>query len=266
MSAITLKANAKLNLMLDICGQREDGYHNISTVMQEIDLCDTVRVALTDAPDIVVTCDNAAIPTDNRNIAFRAAQSFLRESGFAQGVNIHITKQIPLMAGLGGSSTNGAAVLTGLNRLCDNRYEVSELCEIGVTLGADVPFALVGGRALCEGVGDIITPLADLPPQFYAIVQPSFHCDTSRAYALYDENPVSRGKYANIFQKLYADERIDALCQRMCDCGASFASMTGSGSAVFGVFAEETAAQSALQAFDLPFRACTNNLSVVNLE
>jgi 4-diphosphocytidyl-2-C-methyl-D-erythritol kinase len=222
----TLSAHAKLNLYLDIVGKREDGYHNIVTEMLEIDLADTVTVRLAD--DIRVTCTNPDIPTDERNIAYRAAKLF------GQGAEIHIEKRIPVMAGLGGSSTNGAAVLRALNSLNGGVFTERELLETGAKLGADVPFALVGGRARCEGIGELITPLPPLPPRDYLIVVPDFVCDTRRAYSMY--RPGIRRNYANIFQDLYDDTRINTICDDLLKAGAESALLTGSGSAVFGVF------------------------------
>jgi 4-diphosphocytidyl-2-C-methyl-D-erythritol kinase len=258
MSVVTLPAYAKLNLELDIVGTRADGYHDIVTEMQEISLCDTVTVRLSESLGIRVTCDNPAIPVDNRNIAYRAAEAFFAASECSFGAEIQIQKQIPLMAGLGGSSTNGAAVLKALNGLQGGIFSRDELIAIGAKLGADVPFALVGGRAKCEGIGEIITVLPALPPQFYVIVQPDFFCETRAAYKLYDSG-VTRGHYANIFQKLYNDSRIDGICAELVQLGALSASMTGSGSAVFGVFADENTACQALERLQYSFKCIARN-------
>jgi 4-diphosphocytidyl-2-C-methyl-D-erythritol kinase len=249
MNSVTLPARAKLNLYLDIVGKRDDGYHNIVTEMQEIDLADTVTVTLKET-GIRVTCDNPALPTDNRNIAYRAAELF------HTGSEIHIEKRIPVMAGLGGSSADGAAVLKGLNQL-HKRFTEIELLKIGARLGADVPFCLTGGRAKCEGIGDIITPLPDLPGQFYLIVRSDFCCDTKFAYSLYKPD-IKRTK-PNIFQDLYKDERIERICDELLRLGARTASMTGSGSAVFGVFGSYEQAESALNNVNYPFKIITNN-------
>ena len=245
MSLIKLNANAKLNLTLDIVGKRCDGYHNIVTEMQEIDLADTVTVKLAKS-GITVTCDNPAIPTDSRNIAYRAAELF------GVNVQIHIEKRIPVMAGLGGSSTDGAAVLKALNILCSNRFTQSQLCEMGAKLGADVPFCIVGGRAKCEGIGDIITPLPDLPQQFYLIVQPDFYCDTKKAYSLYNPN-INRTK-PNIFMDLYNNEQINTICDEIQG------TLTGSGSAVFAVFDDKESAKSVLNKLNYPFKAIATNI------
>jgi 4-diphosphocytidyl-2-C-methyl-D-erythritol kinase len=258
---VKIPAYAKLNLYLDICGLREDGYHLIDTEMQEIDLADMVTVKITEHDDICITCDNPVIPTDNRNIAYRAAEAFLAKSGLGFGVQIHIEKKIPLMAGLGGSSTNAAAVLKALSRLNGNLFDTAALCEIGSALGADVAFAIIGGRARCRGIGEMITPLPALPKQYYVIAQPDFYCNTNQAYAAYDKREnFCKDKYANVFQALYADERVDNLCSVLTESGASTASMTGSGSAVFGVFADSQTAEFARERINAPFKCVAQNI------
>jgi 4-diphosphocytidyl-2-C-methyl-D-erythritol kinase len=251
MSSITLSANAKLNLSLSITGRRNDGYHNIVTEMQEIDLCDTVTVTISKSAKsgIYITCDNPEIPIDNRNIAYRAAELF------GASAHIHIEKRIPVMAGLGGSSTDGAAVLKALNRLHDNKFSEHELIKMGAALGADVPFCMTGGRAKCEGIGDVITKLTDLPEQYYAIIQPDFACDTRKAYSMY--RPDVKQTRANIFQDLYSlsgDERLNEICDELSG------SLTGSGSAVFAVFKDETDAKLLLEKLDYPFMTIATNV------
>ncbi|MCL2755296.1 MAG: 4-(cytidine 5'-diphospho)-2-C-methyl-D-erythritol kinase [Oscillospiraceae bacterium] len=265
-----IRAGAKLNLTLDIVSKREDGYHNIASEMQEIDLADDVSVTLTPRAGIRIECDNPKIPTGIKNVAFRAAKLFLEETGLYVGVKIVIRKRIPLMGGLGGSSTNGAAVLKALNHMQEEFqgkcYDDDTLRGFAARLGADAAFSLVGGRAKCEGIGDIITPLPDLPPQFYTIIQPNFCLDTREGYALYDRNPNIERKSANVFQDVYNDPRINAICDRLTAHGAKSAVMTGSGSAVFGVFESADAAQSATELFpkdDFPFRCVAQSVPAV---
>ncbi|MDR0197016.1 MAG: 4-(cytidine 5'-diphospho)-2-C-methyl-D-erythritol kinase [Oscillospiraceae bacterium] len=259
--AVTLPAYAKLNLYLDIKGKNSDGYHKIESVMREIDLADTVTVRVNDDTGgnaIVVECDNPAIPTDERNTAFRAAALFMEASGRRFGADIDISKKIPVMAGLGGSSADGAAVLKALNGIY-NVFDDAELLKIGAVLGADVPFCLTGKAAFCEGIGDIITPLPVTEKFFYLIIQPDFKLSTKSAYEMYDRGfrgrgPVSRGELYNVFQVLYDDGRIDGICRALVEKGASGASMTGSGSAVFGVFTERETAVAAYNELDYPFK------------
>ncbi|MCL1789282.1 MAG: hypothetical protein FWG33_02910, partial [Oscillospiraceae bacterium] len=154
---------------------------------------------------------------------------------------------------------DGAAVLKALNRLCGGVFTEKELLKFGSKLGADVPFCLVGGRAECRGIGDIITPLPDLSPRFYVIVQPDFYCDTKSAYRLY-KTGFKRGNRANIFQELYKDSRIDKICEELLDSGAETASMSGSGSAVFGVFMCEETAKAAAEKLNRPFKTIARNV------
>lgn len=266
-----VNAYAKINRYLNITGKREDGYHDIITEMQEIDIADTVTVHITDCGNIRVSCDNPLIPSDNRNIAYRAAELFRQKiagligerSERLFGVNVDIQKRIPLMAGLGGSSTDGAAVLKVLSSLCESNeyglrgisFSKDELMKMGAELGSDVPFFLVGGRAECTGTGVLVTPLPDLPPQYYAIIQPDFYCDTKAAYELFDKSmQISDDKSGNVFQRLYRlyykDERIERICSFLMRNGAEYASMSGSGSAVYGIFSDEESAKYALAVFE----------------
>ena len=259
MKSITLNANAKLNIFLDITGKREDGYHDIFTEMQEIDLGDVVTIESTESQTgISIDCNNSAIPNDERNVAYRAAELFMRELGVDLGVRITIIKKIPVMAGLGGSSTDGAAVLKGLNLICGGVFTERELLKLGGRLGADVPFCIVGGRAECRGIGDVITKLPDLKSLFYAIVKPDFGCDTRNAYSLY--SPGIKRILPNLFQQLHNDERINRICDKLISAGAKFASMSGSGSAVFGIFDDLKSAESALESFEMPFKIIAQNV------
>lgn len=269
----TVKAYAKLNLFLDITGRLPNGYHELCTVMQQIDLHDDVEIAVKDGSGISVVCDNPLIPCDERNIAYKAARTFLEQLGAEYSVEIAITKRIPLEGGMGGSSTDGAAVLMGLNRLFDSPFTTEQLFEIGNKLGADVPFCIHGGTALCKGTGNIFTEVNSLPDCVFVIIQPDFTNNTGIAYMSYDKAPlpVNKGidnmlsglesgnlKAAakscyNVFEKLYADRRIDEIRTEMLALGALGACMTGSGSVVFGIFDNEKKAENALKFLKYPF-------------
>ena len=154
--SITLSAYAKINLYLDILSRRENGYHNRQSIMQAVDLCDTVTMTrLADGEGIRVESSLADLPTDRRNLAYRAAERFSTLLGRIPDVAIRIEKRIPMAAGLGGGSADAAAVLRGLNRLYGTDAPVSRLCEIGAGLGADIPFCIVGGAMIAEGIGEI---------------------------------------------------------------------------------------------------------------
>ena len=252
--SLTVKAYAKINLWLDITGKRPDGYHTLNTVMRRIDLYDDVTVETNGSGEVSVSCDVQNIPSDEQNITYKAAKAFFMRTGKNMGANIHIVKRIPTEAGLGGSSADGAAVLCALNELCGQPFSVPELCGIGASLGADIPFCIAGGTAKCTGIGDIIEPVSCCGFTVL-IVKPEFSCNTAEAYRKYDSAPIperpgfdafcaslahSRSQSAanmyNVFEKLYCDEKIERIKTNLLDAGAEGACMSGSGSAVFGIF------------------------------
>lgn len=263
--SLTVKAYAKLNLWLDITGRRADGYHTLNTVMRRVDLYDEIGIAPADDGSVSISCDDPAVPCDGRNIAHKAWKLFGELYGKPVGARISIHKRIPLEAGLGGSSTDGAAVLLGLNGLAGQPFTAERLAAESVRLGADVPFCILGGTAECTGVGEIMRPIpcADFAA---VIVKPEFSCSTAAAYAAYDRAPkaakagfeaycrdiagsagaVAGGLY-NVFEELYGDPRIAEIKRELLGAGALGASMTGSGSAVFGIFATLSDAENALQ-------------------
>lgn len=264
--ALKLRAFAKLNLYLDITGRREDGYHTLETVMQSISLYDEVTVVTCPGDGITLTCSRENIPTDSRNTAYRAAELFMRASGETGGVLLDIEKNIPSGAGMGGGSADAAAVLRGLNKIFGEPLSERQLLDIAVQVGADVPFCLVGGTKLCRGIGEQMSDFSAAEGVF-VVVKPDFSCPTGEAYKKYDRSPIPPrgglegfgaampGNYApemyNVFQRLYADERIEEICRRLVELGARGAMLTGSGSAVFGVFGDIHAAHAAQRQFSM---------------
>lgn len=268
-----IKAFAKVNLFLDITGRLENGYHTLNTVMQQIDLYDEITAEVLEGNGIYISCDNPAVPCNEKNIAYKAAAAFLSETGKKAKVNIRINKNIPLEAGMGGSSTDGAAVLKALNEIYGYPLTDEKLCEIGAGLGADVPFCITGGTIVCKGIGEIMTPAQCLKDYVFLIVKPDFSCSTPAGYRAYDENPLPEnrdfeefvaslphgaekwaGKMYNVFEKLYDDERIAEITDIMRKYGALDSILTGSGSAVFGVFKDRKTAENALKNIDSPFK------------
>lgn len=264
--ALKLDACAKLNLYLDITSRREDGYHTLETVMQSISLADTVTVVVCPGDGIMLTCSREDIPADSRNTAYRAAELFMQASGETGRVLLDIQKNIPSGAGMGGGSADAAAVLRGLNRIFGEPLSEQRLLDIAVQVGADVPFCLVGGTKLCRGIGE---QMSEFPAAegVFVVVKPDFSCPTGEAYKKYDSSPVAPHgglenfrsampkDYApemyNVFQELYADERIESICRRLVELGARGAMLTGSGSAVFGVFDDVHAANAAQKEFSM---------------
>lgn len=267
---ITIKgpAFAKLNLYLDIVGRREDGYHLIETVMHSISLHDEVNITLTGG-GISLETSRSDIPADERNTAYKAAALFFEETKIPAGAELYIKKNIPVGAGLAGGSADAAAVLNMLNKAFDFPLEREKILRIAEKIGADVPFCVVGGTRLCKGIGekisDISCNLSGLYNKAFLVAKPPFSCMTGEAYRSYDENPTERygglerfcaslsgdfaGNMYNVFQRLYSDPRIDGLCGRLVSLGAQGAMLTGSGSAVFGVFSDRKKAEKAAEDF-----------------
>lgn len=262
---LTLPAYAKINLFLDITGKLPNGYHSLNNIMQQIGLCDEVTITLGNGSGINITCDEPKIPVDKRNIAYKAAELFIQRSGLEAKIGIDIKKRIPIMAGLGGSSTDGAAVLVGLNRLCGNFFSQSELEQAGALLGADVPFCIRGKAAFCKGIGEKMEDIISLERCSIIVVKPDFSCNTSEAYALYDKTPIKSvgepdrllsalkeknirqaGKSLyNVFEELYSNERLNSIKKELLELKAVGALLSGSGSAVYGLFEDEETAHRA---------------------
>ena len=264
IQTLSTKANAKINLYLHVTGKRPDGYHELQSVMQSVTLADTVTVTADTSyigQNISLTCSDPCIPCDSGNIAVKCALSFFRSFGIENySVNIHIEKQIPVSGGLAGGSTDGAAVLTLLDRLYRTNAGRKRLCSIGATVGADIPFCVVGGTAICEGIGEIITPL-DIPAPEYKIllVSPGESVSTPDAYRLIDEAGIIKEAHTldEITKELTGGRMPTSLhndfetvvlpsCKNarevknmLLSSGASAVQMSGSGPTVFALFGDE---------------------------
>ena len=274
MNAVRVSAPAKINLSLDITGRREDGYHLIRSVMQGITVREYVEISHTDATGITLTMDKGPgfLPLDHRNVAFKAAQQFLDHTGITpqNGIGIKITKTVPVGAGLAGGSADAAAVLAGMNELFNTGMATEELCRIGEKIGADVPFCILGGTALCTGTGTDMTPVNPMPMCFIVIAKPPTGISTAEAYRNIDaaeplpptselvERAIAEGdlqglakNLGNVFDVLSAPSAVEEIKQDMRQLGAIGCQMSGSGSAVFGLFSDESAA-----------RACASGVAV----
>ena len=259
MTTLQENAYAKLNLTLDVLGKRDDGYHELETVMQQITLCDEIEIDVQTGEDWKLECDWDEVPTDSSNLAWRAVGVFYRHIGKdPQGVSIRITKRIPMQAGLGGGSADAAAVLRALNRHEGEPLTQAELVQLAAKIGSDVPFCVQGGTALVKGRGELVEALPDMPQCFYCIAKPDFSISTPALFAEVDQeqslwHPDTQtmlqalerqdllhvaGSVGNTMEPLVASKhsQIQQIKQTMLDCGALGAAMTGSGSAVFGVF------------------------------
>lgn len=265
---LTVKANAKINLILDVTGIKKNGYHSLFTIMQSISLGDTVSVEKTAGDDITVSCTVPGVPTDSRNIVYKCAVKFFEYAGITEnrGVHIHIDKVTPFCAGMGGGSADGAAVLVALNKIYNTNYSDKILCRIGVKVGADIPFCIIGGTALALDTGAILAPLMDVEGYYIVVVKPEDGVSTKEAYAAVDalqdmkhtKNNAMLEHFAdgeiyealklcgNVFeQALEVPGRVDI--KDICNKNGAVAScMTGSGSAVYGIFKEKADAERAI--------------------
>ena len=273
--SIQVLANAKINLYLDILSRRENGYHNILSIMQTVSLCDTVTLTrLAKGSGIRVSTSVEGLPCDRRNLAWRAAEKFGALLGGDPDVSIHIEKRIPMAAGLGGGSADAAAVLRGLEQLYGTGAGTDKLCEIGATLGADIPFCVVGGAMIAEGIGEVLTPCAGLPEDCRLVIACGGEgISTPEAYGALDARYESfatpreggarfeslcrslreadvasvREHMYNIFEEVVLPTHSTAgrLLETVRQSGATAAMMSGSGPSVFGLFESEAQARAA---------------------
>lgn len=266
---VVAQAAAKVNLSLDITGETPDGYHLLETVMAGVSLCDVLIINKRTTSDITVTCSNPAAPEDDMNIAYKAAEAFFKATGVErQGLSIHIDKSIPIQAGLAGGSADAAATLAGLDRLFETSLSPEQLREIALEVGMDVPFCLMGGIALAQGRGEILTPLRPLPPCYIAIAKPPQGMSTRYAFKLYDDfsgelgrpdtqkmlDSIAAGDLAGIgrnmhsvFSQLGHIDETEMLSGIMLCAGALGSVLSGSGSAVIGLFDNEKDAKACLR-------------------
>ena len=190
MNSIGLKSRAKINLSIDVLGKRQDGYHIVEMIMQTIDLYDSLDIKPIREDKIIIKCNKPYVPTDERNLAYKAAKLFKETYNINKGVFINIEKNIPMSAGLAGGSTDAAAVLKGMNKIFDMNIDEHKLMELGVKIGADVPYCIKGGTALCEGIGEVITPLKSFKDNIVVLVKPPFGVSTKEVYGDLDLNKV----------------------------------------------------------------------------
>lgn len=279
MKETSERAYAKLNISLDVVGKRPDGYHDMVMVMQSVSLCDELNIRLNDSGELRAACDLHFIPCDERNLAVRAAQQFLEAAGdTGRGVEINVKKRIPVGAGMAGGSADAAAVLRGMNLLYGDRFSAGELEEIGAKIGSDVAFCVAGGTALARGRGELLTRLPDMPECYFVICKPGFSISTPELFRSLDSVPLrhhpdtagileslQRGELEGICRRLYNvfedinDRRLKVVSEiksRLLDCGCAGAVMTGTGSAVFGIFVGEAMAQKAQRALLREYRFC----------
>lgn len=258
MKTLRIKAAAKLNLSLDILGIRPDGYHEMDMVMQTIDLFDDVE--LSEAGTVSVFSDGS--PDGPENLAWKAAEAFFRAAKRSGGARIRLTKRIPAQAGMAGGSADAAAVLIGLNALYDARLSPEALRDAGLSVGADVPYCLIGGTARVRGIGEIVEPMPPFLSGYLVVAKPAIGISTAEAFRRFDRaenlrhpdiaallSVMEKGQLdalslfmENVLEQSEQNETVETLRQELLKNGALAARMTGSGSAVFGLFSEKEAA------------------------
>ena len=264
----TQRAYAKINIGLDVLRRRADGYHEVKMVMQTVDIYDELVLERRKEPGIELRMDNSDLPSGGDNLICRAADLLFREKEITGGVNISLTKRIPIAAGMAGGSADAAAALRGLNELFDMGYSLKELQALGVGLGADIPYCLAGGTMLSEGIGEILTPLPAPPAAHLVIAKPDINVSTAFVYGNLHADRLAwhpdidgmiaalqkgdldgiTGRLGNVLETVTvkAHPVIEQIKELLRKQGAENALMSGSGPTVFGIFKEkETAARAA---------------------
>ena len=264
---LQLKALAKINLGLDVLGRRENGYHDVRMIMQTIYLYDNVTLEKTEEEGMFLSTNLCYLPADNHNIAYQAAEMLMQEFSLPGGVRIHLEKHIPVSAGLAGGSSNAAAVLVGMNAMYDLGLSQQELMDRGVKLGADVPYCIMRGTVMAEGIGEILTPLKPLPKCYVLIAKPGISVSTKMVYEKIDSREIENhpdidgiieglneqniekiaATMGNVLERVTIEEYpiIETIKDRMKEAGALNAMMSGSGPTVFGIFTSKTQAREA---------------------
>lgn len=269
MEQITKKAYAKINLGLDVLRRREDGYHEVKMIMQTVDIFDTLHFCKKEAPGISLRTDHSELSAGEDNLICKAAKKLLEEAGIQQGIEITLQKRIPIAAGMAGGSADAAAALTGINELFALDWPLERLQAVGVTLGADIPYCLMGGTALSEGIGEILTRLPAPPPCILVAAKPdisvstkfvyeNLHADTLKEHPDIDgmiealrEGSLSgiTDRLGNVLETVTVKEFpvIETIKEEMKKAGAENALMSGSGPTVFGIYTAKEKAEKAAE-------------------
>ena len=266
MNEYRIKAYAKINLGLDVVGRLKNGYHEVKMVMQTVGIYDVLDFQRT-AGGIVITTDSGELPTNEDNLIYKAAKLMIEKYHITEGVKIHLEKHIPIAAGMAGGSTDAAATLKGMNRLFDLGCTLKDLMELGVNIGADVPYCVMGGTALAEGIGEKLTPLAPAPDCYVLVAKPDINVSTKYVYEHLDAQEIRKHPDIDGMVEAIAEESLQGILDRMenvletvtvsaypiiqkikdrmKELGAINSLMSGSGPTVFGIFVEKDMARRA---------------------
>lgn len=268
MEKHSMKAYAKVNLGLDVVKRLPNGYHQVKMIMQTVGIYDELTFERTES-GIVITTDSGELPTDKNNLIYRAAELMQHKYGIKEGVRIHLQKNIPIAAGMAGGSTDAAATMKGMNMLFELGATSGELMEEAVRIGADVPYCIMGGTALAEGIGEKLTALSPVPKMFFLVAKPDISVSTKYVYEHLDAagivhhpdidgmvEAIRAGSVPGILERMEnvleavtipAHPVIDMIKKRMLELGAEGSLMSGSGPTVFGVFIKKESAESAYE-------------------
>ena len=269
MDTLTRKAYAKINLGLDVLRRREDGYHEVKMIMQTVDIYDVLTFVKAPADVFRLSVDSAQIPDDDNNLVLKAARLLFATAGIDAGVEVTLQKNIPVAAGMAGGSTDAAATLIGLNALYDLRFTTEQLQEIGVKLGADIPYCIMGGTALSQGIGEILRPLPAPPRAHLVIAKPDLMISTKYVYENLHANSLKVHPNIDGMIEALSNQDLTKMCSLMGNVletvtekenpiitqikdlmkeqGATGDLMSGSGPTVFSIFTEEEKARSCFQ-------------------
>lgn len=267
---ITRKAYAKINLGLDVTGRRDDGYHLVRMIMQNIDLYDTLTFTDNESGRIKLSASSESIPTDDSNLICKVAHQLQEVYGVKKGADITLEKRIPVAAGMAGGSTDGAAAYLALNELWHLGLSKEELCRLAVKLGADIPYCIVGGTVLSEGIGEVLTPLKDMPQCHIVIAKPAIAVSTGWVYTELDSRQIKKHPDIDGIRTALEGGDIKGMCdlignvledvttskysiitdieKLLEDNGAIRAFMTGSGPTVFAIFDSKETAKKGFEA------------------
>ncbi len=260
------KAYAKINLGLDVVRRLENGYHEVRMIMQTVGICDVITLEKTDA-DIIVTTDNGELPTDENNLIYKAAELMMDKYDIKQGVRIHLEKHIPIAAGMAGGSTDAAGTFIGMNQLFGCGASEEDLRELGVKVGADVPYCIMGGTALAEGIGEKLSKLPGSPQCYLLVAKPDINVSTKYVYEHLDAEGVAHHPDIDGMIQAITEQNLSGIAERlenvlenvtvkkypiiqeikdtMLAAGAEGSLMSGSGPTIFGIFTEEETAKAA---------------------
>ena len=267
--SIVLKSYGKINLGLDVLRRREDGYHEVRMIMQTVGLYDVLTMKKRKDDKIEMTCNLSFLPTDERNLVYKAVKLIKDKYHIKDGVEINLSKRIPVAAGMAGGSSNCAAALKGMNQLFDLGLSIDELCEIGVTLGADVPYCIWGGTALSEGIGEKLSRVDAMPDCYILIAKPGISVSTAFVYQNLDLPALSKHPDIDGMLECLKEKDLTGICDRLenvletvtikeypiiekvkkhlMDQGAKGALMSGSGPTIFAIFEDKKTADNAME-------------------